>query len=279
MTAGLPPCYRLAWDGHAIGIASDEPRVVALIDRYLAIAPIAVAADALPAATLVRQSQGYRASGAAGTARLRSWPAAAYWLLEAVAYGFTLAAPRLLVHAGAFVGPKGAVVYVGLPQAGKSSLSFAAWRRGLPVIGDDRIAMVGDAARAFPKCLKVRIAPRDKSGAWAADLPTESCFAATLWGDRRLILTRRLPGVAGYGVDMPIHRLVVIERGPGTVSRMTDVPVAEAAQELLPSAGLAHHTPMDLVRLFKRHGRAGRLPRVSIGTDDFGRALDLLCAL
>ncbi|MEE8275325.1 MAG: hypothetical protein V3R88_11715 [Alphaproteobacteria bacterium] len=272
--------YRLAWDGCAVALRCDDRRLVDAVENYLDLAAEAIDDDpaATPAADVARNGEGHRVRLAYGETATASPSETVYLVLEAVAYGFAMATRQLVVHAGGFVAAGGAVVCLGAPKAGKSSLSFAAWRRGFDVLGDDRICLDPAAGRAsvYPKCLKIRL----DGGAPPADMgdlvKQGNAFVGALGDDRRLVLSRRLPGFAGYDAAPPLRALVCIERSDEAASRLEPVPVVEALDDILGHAMLGDRTPMALVRLVKAHAPGGRLPRLKIAPDDTDAALDLL---
>jgi hypothetical protein len=81
-----------------------------------------------------------RIRGGVSTGVLRTDPAlAARFLLEAVPTVFLGRRAFQVLHAGAVVGPRGAVVVRGGSGAGKSTLVAAAWKAGLGVLADETL--------------------------------------------------------------------------------------------------------------------------------------------
>ncbi len=275
--------YRLTWDGCLVYLRCDDRRLVAAVEGYLDLAAEAIDDDPAitPAADVARDGDGHRVRLPYGKTATASWFDTAYLVLEALAYGFALATKRLVVHAGGFIDDGGAVICLGAPMAGKSSLAFAAWRHGLEVLGDDRICIDPAAGRAgvYPKCLKIRLDGNAPPADMAELVRQESAFVGTLGDDRRLVLSRRLPGFAGYEAAPPLRALVRIERFDQGKSRLDAVPVVDVLDDVLTQAMLAGRSPMDLVRLVKAHAPGGRLPRLKIAPHDSEAALGLLHAL
>ncbi len=275
--------YRLAWDGCAVALRCDDRRLVDAVENYLDLAAEAIDDDpaATAAADVARNGEGHRVRLPYGETATASWSDTAFLVLGAVAYGFALATQRLVVHAGGFVDDGGAVVCFGAPKAGKSSLAFAAWRHGLEVLGDDRICLDPAAGRAsvYPKCLKIRLNGNAPPADMAELVKQGNAFVGALGDDRRLVLSRRLPGFAGYDAAPPLRALVCIERSDEAASRLEPVPVVEALDDILGHAMLGDHTPMALVRLVKAHVPGGRLLRLKVAHDDTDAALGLLHAL
>ena len=68
---------------------------------------------------------------------------------------------RLVLHASAVAAPAGAMVFVGPPGRGKSTLASALARRGLPLITDDFLVveLQDTVALAVPSCVDPRLWP------------------------------------------------------------------------------------------------------------------------
>jgi len=277
--------HRFDWRGRAIAVRADADAPIALIARFLALAPKPRADDEI-AADFMRTRNGWRIRGPFGAVSAASWENAAQGLLEAVALGFARANDdALLVHAGGFVVDGGAVVFFGPSWSGKSSLAFAAWRRGLETLGDDRLCLdpTSARARAFPKCLKLRLPegaplPEGRAGR-RLDADGGDAFVGALGDDRRLVLSRGLDGFADYDRAVPIRALVRIARdGNAKRSRLDRMPATEALEGILGEASGAAGAAMALVRLVKAHAPDGRIARLRIANGDLDGALDALLA-
>ncbi|MEX2647529.1 MAG: hypothetical protein WD673_00790 [Alphaproteobacteria bacterium] len=267
---------RLTWQGREVVVASSEPGTELFLRRYLWCPVSSAGAEATPDVRVAREGTGYRVSYPDGALRVRSAAAAKLALLESIAYVLATGHHETILHAGAYVGPKGAVVILGAPRAGKSYLAYGAWRAGRVVLGDDRVVWSDAAVQAFPKCLKLRIESRSGFAAIAQGIESRSRFAASLAGDRRLVLARALAGFAPYGERVPVRALVVVERGAGARSRLGHIAAPAALARLMGVAGPGLASPMDFVRVLKRHAGGGQLPLLTVGSGDAPRALDLL---
>jgi hypothetical protein len=283
--AGAPLERRLAWGGITLRMSVDDARHVDLVERYLALSaePCAAGEADVPLAAEVDTvaGGGHRFSGMFGESEIAAWDDSCFFLLEAIAYGFALTTDRLVVHAGGFVDGGGAIVFLGEPFAGKSSLAFAAWRAGLDVIGDDRLCIDPDSGEvsAYPKCLKLRVGDGEPPRSAAGVIAEGNAFVGSLGGDRRLVMARSLPGFRRYGDAAPMRALVWLTRGGDTRSRIDRVRMIEAIDDLLAQAALAGHTPMDFMRLVKAHSSDDRLIRLTVGDGEFDEAIELLRTL
>jgi len=281
--------HRFAWAGHALGVRAPEARTAALIERFLALDAASAPANGAPpagslAADLRRAGRGWRIEGPFGRVAAGSRADALYAILEALAFGFAGAVgDRFVVHAGGIVADGGAIVLFGPSQSGKSSLAFAAWRRGLAVLGDDRLCLDAErgAASAFPKCLKLRLSARaaPPTGRDGRPFGAEEAFVGALGGDRRLVLSRRLPGFVDYDCAIPIRAMAWLARDDRAAqSRLEPMPATEALEGILGEATGAGRSPMALVRLVKACAPGGRFARLRIANGDLDRALDALLA-
>ncbi len=86
---------------------------------------------------------------------LRDAPSlAARFLLEAPAAVLLSRRAFTVLHAGAVVGPGGAVVLRGAAGAGKSTLTAAAWKSGLGVLADESLLVARDDADDLVACVR-----------------------------------------------------------------------------------------------------------------------------
>ncbi len=279
--------YRIAWSDCAANVRSDDPGLITQIEHYLDLPLVPVKtsetgdAKMSLAAEVVRSGDGYNVRCPFGKFAMLSPTDTLFMLLEAVAYRFASATRRLVVHAGGFIDRGGAVIYFGAGWSGKSSLTFAAWRHGVEVLGDDRVCLDPTSGRAaiYPKCLKLRIDTNDPPEALAGAVSAGAAFAGSLAGDRRVVVSRRVPGFVDYDATPSIRAFVQIERTDDGESRLDEVPVVDILDEILAQTALGGWTPMEMVRLVKARANAGRLPRLRIAKDDTETALALLRAL
>ncbi len=276
--------HRFDWAGCAAYLRSDDPEIVARVSAYFDLPAEDVADDPAltPAAAVSRSGDGWRVVMPHGEARIAAVDDAVFLILEAVAYRFAVETRRLVVHASGFVAGGSAVVCFGAPFAGKSSMAFAAWRRGMDVLGDDRICLdpATMGAAVYPKCLKLRLDDGAPPAHMSAALDRDDAFVGVLRGDagddRRLVLSRRLPGFVGYDAALPLRALVRIERWDGRESCLDTVPVVDVLDDILTQAMLSNRSPMELVRMIKAHTPDGRLVRLRVAPDDTDAGLDLL---
>ena len=201
--------------------------------------------------------------------------------LEALGQIFLYGLKGAVLHAGAFeVGP-GAIVFHGPPQIGKTSLGHAAWRRGLAVLGDDRVVLRedADAVEPFPKCLKLRLSPGASVGEASHGVPETMTAAALVGAERRVMLARALPGFSAYDRALPIHALVRLERATSGPSRLVPLEPDAALDAVMGCITSPDFEPMAVVRLLKRLAEANALHRLAVGEHETEAALDLLLAL
>lgn len=273
---------RLTWSDCAVDVRGDDAGLLEDIVRYvdLPAAPETDRAQTDVAAEVTHDSRGngYSVRWPFGEVSIPSRSDTLFLALEAVAHGFAASTQRLVVHAGGFVERGGAVVYFGPGLSGKSSLTFAAWRHGLEILGDDRVCLdpVSGQATVFPKCLKLRLTANEPPAALEAAISADEAFVGSLGNDRRVVVSRRVPGFFGYDAEAPVRTLLRIEHTDGEESRLDDVAVVDVLDDMLAHALPGRFTPMDLVRLVKAHVPGGRLPRLFVAPDDTDTALSLV---
>ncbi len=198
--------------------------------------------------------------------------------LEAIGQIFIYDFPGAIFHAGAFLADQGAIAFFGAPQSGKSTLGFAAWRRGLTLLGDDRIALQDEGRRvqAFPKCVKLRLPVLGVHPPGTDKLPKEMIVEADLGHEIRLILARSLPGFCPYDTVAEIDAVVELKRGVENGATLVPVAAEDAVEAALQNVVSPEYEPMEIVRLMKRQAENGSLYRLTVGPGSTEQALDLL---
>lgn len=275
--------YRLRWRDSRSIVETDEPEIVADIERLLALrAEPAHDGDDNDAPLAVRhEGSAYALASPYGSRQGLARAELLYVLLEMIGHDLMEKSNAAIIHAGAFLAEGGARVYFGQPLAGKSSLTFAAWRRGFAVVGDDRAALDAERreVRVFPKCVKLRVSGDAPDALGRLGLPRGQAFLARADRETRAVLARSLPGMAPSGAAFPIAALCWLSR---------EASVGAALEPLAPSAALPlilgqvvppDPAPMALVRLIKAMAARERLFALKLGRDAFEDALDLLAGL
>ena len=271
------------WDDCAVPVGLDDPAFKERIERFLAVEAVASSERGCGAPTieLRRDGSGWKFETSLGPRAVEGDDNAAFMLFDILGYEFGLRTRRPVVHAGGFVADGGAVLYLGGLRQGKSRLTFAAWQRGYPVLGDDRIALHLDerAAKSLPKCLKLRLDDERVPSAWRTAVPRDAAFIGEFGNERRWVLSRRLPGVVDCESPVPVRAMALLRRVDAGPTRLDDVPVSAAFKETFPYTTLGDATPMDLLRFFKSYAPRGRLPRLNVAPDEIDEALSLLAGL
>lgn len=271
--------FTAAWDDCSAHLSLDDMALKERTERFLAL-DLTPGGDN-PEITVRRTDGGWAFETPVGPRGVTREDDAAFLLFELLAMEFGNRTRRPVVHAGAFMVDGGAVLYLGGRQQGKSSLTFAAWRHGHAILGDDRIALVIEdgAVRSLPKCMKLRLddgLPRDE---WLSLVPEHSAFVGTLKGDSRWILSRRLPGVLDSQDAVPVCAVAVLRRIDAGPTHIDEVAATEALADTLPMASVGENTPLDVLRFLKPHARAGRIRRLNVAPGDIERGVELLAAL
>ena len=276
--------YRFAWKRYAAFVRTHDAALVAELGRFLDLEPkLEENPPTGSGETLVTIEEKDGISHIATVdweVRAGSRAQLLFAALEAVGQIFVHSFSGAIFHAGAFSGESGAVVFFGAPQSGKSSLGFAAWKRQLPLIGDDRVVLLdeGGRIRPFPKCVKLRLAEDGALPAGVEGLPPEMMVKADLGHEIRLILARALPGFSAYDSETNVDLLVELKRGTGGETSLTPLEPGDALDSVLENVVSPDFDPMGVVRLIKRQAEGNRLFRLTVDEDSTEQALDLLLA-
>ena len=277
--------YRFAWRHCAAYVRTEDAALVAELGQFLAL-KAKLEENAAPGAketlvTIEEQDGIYSVATSDWQVRAGDRAQLLFAALEAVGQIFIHSFTGTIFHAGAFQRKTGAVIFFGAPQSGKSSLGFAAWKRNLNLIGDDRVVLVdeGKRIRPFPKCLKLRLGKDGMLPPGAEALPPDMMVKADLGHEIRLILARSLPGFSAYGSETNVNILVELKRGTGGETSLTPLAPGEALDSALENVVSPDFDPMGVVRLIKRQAEAERLFRLTVAPDGTERALDLLLTL
>ena len=275
--------YTASWAGVTVHVAIDDESLKDRAERFLdlPISPAPQSDTAVPAITVSRGDLGWRFTAPFGPPFLGNDDDAVIFLTMLLAEAFEMRSPDPILHAGAFVAEAGAVIYLADMAQGKSSHTFAAWRRGFTILGDDRIAirMAERAAHPIPKCVKLRIEKDRVPNLWRAEVPENETLIGGFQNDRRWVLSRRLPRMASYDSSVPIHAIALLRRIDEGPSYVDCTPLSTVIQSALDYATLGASSPMDLLRFMKGYADKGRLPRVNVAPGDIERGVELLANL
>lgn len=275
--------FTAIWGDCAVPLLLEDVAFRDWIERFLAIElrPVSGAGDEPPVITVRRTESGWEIDAPHGPRAAERDEDAAFLLFLVLGYEFQARTRQTLVHAGAFVNDGGAVVYLAGLRQGKSRLTFAAWRKGYAVLGDDRIALLFDdnAVRSLPRCLQLRLEDGHVHAAWRAGVPDDAAFIAELGGERRWILSRGLPGIVDCQAAVPIRAVALLRRVETGPTRLDEIPVSAVLGEALPYTELGAATPMDVLRFLNAHANGGRLLRLNVAPDEIDQALSLLARL
>ena len=158
-------------------------------------------------------------------------PGAVLAALElSLAERLALSRPTLrTLHAGGVVGTRGALLLPGNGGSGKSTLTVALARTGLPVLGDDAVLLDGStgAVHAFRRLLKLLPASCSALGLDPPDGPL-----ARLWPDASFFHPRQLG--SGWAEGAPVAAVVFPTWDPkADAPALRPVPGGEAMRRLL----------------------------------------------
>lgn len=183
-----------------------------------------------------------------------------------------------LLHAGGLCAKGEAILFCGPDRCGKSSLTYAAWRRGHEVMGDDR--MLIDPARgcvsATPRLISLRVPGAAEAAAAVerAGLCGDDYELALLGGELRLALGRRLPRMVPLDASLPVRQVLVVERSVTT--QLVPLSRQEALHTFVQQALCVAASPLKVLRLLEPLRASGRVQKLQVGTGEIDRALSLV---
>ena len=160
------PLYRFDWKPCAAYVRTENAAMIAELGRFLDIGPEREENDPPDAGetivTIKERDGMFYIATSDWRVRAHTRAQLLFAALEGLGQIFVHGFFRRHLSCRAFQTDSSAVTFFGAPQSGKSSLGFAAWKRGLTLIGDDRVVLVdeGKRVRPFPKCIKLRRTPR-----------------------------------------------------------------------------------------------------------------------
>ena len=278
------PLFRFDWKPCAAYVRTEDAGLVAELGRFLDIHPEREEDDppgAAEATVAIDETKGmFFIATSDWRVRARTRAQLLFAALEGLGQIFIYSFPGAIFHASAFQTDSGAVMFFGAPQSGKSSLGFAAWKRGLTLIGDDRVVLVdeGKRVRPFPKCLKLRLGEDGVLPPDAEALPPDKMVKADLGHEIRLILARSQPGFSPYGSETNVNVLVELERGTDGETSLTPVKPEAALDSVIENVVSPDFHAMGIVRFVKRQAERNCLFRLTVAPGGTQRALDLLLA-
>lgn len=275
--------YTASWAGVTVPVEIGDAALKDRVERFLALAitPAPPTGAGEPAIGVSRRAGGWRFTAPFGPPFLENDDDAVMLLTMLLADGFERRSPDPVVHAGAFVAGGGAVIYLAQMAEGKSSHTFAAWRRGYSILGDDRIALRLEerAARAIPNCVKLRIHDSHVPREWRELVADDKSMVGGYADDRRWMISRDLPRVTGCESPVPVHAMALLRRIENGPSHLDTVPLSGVIKDTLDNMTLGAGTPLDFLRFMKRYTRAGELHRVNVAPGEIERGVELLAAL
>lgn len=200
----------------------------------------------------------------------RTAPDAIRPVLLNLVFPLLLGEERLVLHASAVETSAGAVVFVGPPGRGKSTLAAALALRGLPLITDD--FLVVDQQGGPPMAVPSRVEPRLWPDSLRAILPGRGRYFPVV---RQRSAKRRVSPAHVAGVPLATEPVPVVK-----VFVLASPERACAFRSLSPAAAVSHVTASTFVaRVDSRDARRATFDRVTslvarVGTVSLAPAAD-----
>lgn len=275
--------YTASWAGVTVYMAVSD---AALIDRAaqflsLPITPVPKQDICKPEFTAGRDDSGWQFIYRDRPFRVKTDSDATILFTILLADIFRSRSLHPVIHAGAFISGKGAVIYLGRKTRGKTSHTFAAWRLGYSILGDDRIALRLGAhvAQATPSCIRLRIRDGYIPREWRDIICDEKAILGGTTKDQRWMLSRSLPQMTDYESQIPIHAIAQLRRIECGPSHVDAIPLSTIFKETLNDMNLGEQTPLDFLRFMKHYTKSDKLPRINVAPGDVERGVKLLAAL
>lgn len=125
---------------------------------------------------------------------------------------------QVVLHSGAIIIDKQAVLFSGLPNAGKSTLALSAWLAHYALINDDLLVYntQNHTVSAFPKPLKPRLPTLDIPSEITKKAGAPNLVAGHFVHDIGLFVGRKSPGMIAYAEETSVKAFYYIERGTQT---------------------------------------------------------------
>ncbi len=135
-----------------------------------------------------------------------------------IGVAFLNSCQQLVLHSGAIAVDGQAILFTGLPFAGKSSLALSAWLHGYPLISDDWLVFNerGQSVSPFPKPLKPRITTSAIPEPIQQQVTDAHLQMGLLANELRLIIGKESPNMVPYSAQIPVNALFYIERASHT---------------------------------------------------------------
>lgn len=231
----LPMKYAFEWEDAVVFVSISDPQFVERVGCFLDIVPLASrVADKSDVEVEALSTGGFDVFFEGRCCHCENSEDCFLAVTTYVSAAFLRKTCHLVLHSGAVAIDDQAVLFVGEPHAGKSLFALTAWLEGIPVIGDDWIAIDCDKSTVipFPKTFK----PRLRFDSLSADAQMKISNAGYVEGRmhdvHRLVVSRKTTGMIGYRERKPISRMVLLERTKETLS-VSPLPTQDALEILL----------------------------------------------
>ena len=201
----------------------------------------------------------------------------AYYLAATIPWAFYNLSPDPVLHAACCVLDGEAVLFCGGSETGKSTLTAAAWERGLEVMNDDCVAV--DPARAlvrpFPQALSLRLQKPEVPEPFRCFVGQSGQYslATGFKCDRWVLFGRSLLGLVPYGVDRPVRALYLARRGAST--RRVPAERHGALHHLLAQTRPGRAGGLAILPFIQALLGQGKIYELEMGDQDVAGALEL----
>ena len=227
--------YAFEWEYAVVFLSISEPQFVERAGCFLDIVPVAGSVtDKSDVEVEVLSTGGFNVSFEGRCCHCESSEDCFIAVTTFVSAAFLRKTRHLVLHSGAIEIDGQAVLFLGEPYAGKSLFALTAWLEGIPVIGDDWIAIDCEKRTVipFPKTFKPRLRFESLSADAQTKIYKSGYVEGRLHDDHRLIISRKTTGIIGYRERKRISKLLLLERTTETLS-VSPLPTQDALEVLL----------------------------------------------
>jgi hypothetical protein len=184
---------------------------------------------------------------------------------------------QTVLHSGAIIIDQQAVLFSGLPHAGKSTLALSAWLANYSLINDDLLVYNTNnhTVSAFPKPLKPRLPTLDIPCQITKKAGASNLVAGHFVHDIGLFVGRKSQGMTTYSDETSVKAFYYIERGTQTSLMPLDrmQALAIALSQVMPNQSC-----LKISQLIHELATNQKIYHLIIGENQQDQALELMNA-
>ena len=274
-----PMNFAFEWEDSVVFLSVSVQQFAERVGFYLDIVPVACrVAGESDVEVEVLSSGGFDVSFAGRQRHCENSQDCLVAILTFVSASFLRKTRHLVLHSGAICIDDQAVLFVGEPRAGKSLFALTAWLAGIPLIGDDWIAIDCEQRTVipFPKTLKPRLSFDSLTTAAQNRISKDDYVEGRLHEEHRLVISRKTAGMVGYAERKPVSRMLWLERTTET-SAISPLKKQEAIEILLSQVvPTKSASVLAILEVLQPLVNCGACQRLAIGENESAQAVHRL---